>query len=59
MPLQLGKLPIYNGAWDCAVKTVKKEGFFGLYKGIILYYYFFKNLIILQKNNVFSSLFST
>lgn len=45
MPLQLGKLPIYNGAWDCAVKTVKKEGFFGLYKGIIIclkYYNFDK-----------------
>jgi len=32
-PAQLGKLPIYNGAWDCAVKTINKEGFFGLYKG--------------------------
>jgi len=32
-PVQLGKKPIYNGAWDCAIKTVKKEGFFGLYKG--------------------------
>lgn len=34
-PVQLGEKPIYSGAWDCAVKTVKKEGFFGLYKGII------------------------
>lgn len=34
-PVQLGKKPIYSGAWDCAVKTVKKEGFFGLYKGIM------------------------
>lgn len=33
--VQLGKTPVYNGAWDCAVKTVKKEGFFGLYKGTI------------------------
>lgn len=36
-PSQLGKIPIYTGAWDCAVKTVKKEGFFGLYKGIIIH----------------------
>lgn len=35
-PVQPGKVPIYTGAWDCAVKTVKKEGFFGLYKGIII-----------------------
>lgn len=33
-PAQLGKIPIYTGAWDCAVKTVRKEGFFGLYKGM-------------------------
>lgn len=33
-PAQSGKIPIYNGAWDCAVKTIKREGFFGLYKGM-------------------------
>jgi len=38
-PVQLGKIPIYNSAWDCAVKTVKKEGFFGLYKGKNTYVY--------------------
>ncbi|ORX48796.1 mitochondrial carrier [Hesseltinella vesiculosa] len=24
----------FNGAWDCAVQTVKNEGFFALYKGM-------------------------
>lgn len=23
----------FKGAWDCAVQTVQKEGFFALYKG--------------------------
>ncbi|XP_018022069.1 mitochondrial carnitine/acylcarnitine carrier protein-like, partial [Hyalella azteca] len=26
--------PLYNGTWDCAVKTVRAEGFTGLYKGM-------------------------
>lgn len=29
-----GEKPMYAGTWDCIQKTVKKEGFFGLYKGI-------------------------
>lgn len=46
-PAQLGKIPLYNGAWDCAVKTVHKEGFFGLYKGIIylIHFYLMKNTL--------------
>lgn len=24
----------FKGAWDCAVQTIQKEGFFALYKGI-------------------------
>jgi len=39
-PVQLGKLPIYSGAWDCAVKTIQREGFFGLYKGKNLMFIF-------------------
>uniref|UniRef100_A0A2P2HWW4 Carnitine/acylcarnitine carrier protein-like n=1 Tax=Hirondellea gigas TaxID=1518452 RepID=A0A2P2HWW4_9CRUS len=26
--------PLYKGTWDCALQTVKKEGFKGLYKGM-------------------------
>lgn len=29
-----GMAPLYKGTWDCAMKTVRKEGFFGLYKGM-------------------------
>ncbi|XP_054279571.1 mitochondrial carnitine/acylcarnitine carrier protein [Macrosteles quadrilineatus] len=29
-----GQLPLYTGTWDCAVKTVKREGFKGFYKGM-------------------------
>ncbi|XP_038061658.1 mitochondrial carnitine/acylcarnitine carrier protein-like [Patiria miniata] len=29
-----GAAPLYAGTWDCAKKTVTKEGFFGLYKGM-------------------------
>jgi len=29
-----GKPPQFAGTWDCAAKTVKKEGFKGLYKGM-------------------------
>lgn len=28
-----GESPLYKGTWDCVVKTVKLEGFRGLYKG--------------------------
>lgn len=36
MPMPLpGQAPMYRGMWDCVVKTVKLEGFFGgLYKGM-------------------------
>ena len=26
--------PVYNGLWDCFVKTMKWEGLGGLYKGV-------------------------
>lgn len=29
-----GEKPMYTGMWNCVVKTVKLEGFFGLYKGM-------------------------
>ncbi|GBM49853.1 Mitochondrial carnitine/acylcarnitine carrier protein [Araneus ventricosus] len=29
-----GALPLYSGTFDCAKKTVMKEGFLGLYKGM-------------------------
>ncbi|KAK3104011.1 hypothetical protein FSP39_023658 [Pinctada imbricata] len=29
-----GQSPLYKGTWDCAMKTVNKEGFLGLYKGM-------------------------
>uniref|UniRef100_A0A1B6GQQ0 Mitochondrial carnitine/acylcarnitine carrier protein n=1 Tax=Cuerna arida TaxID=1464854 RepID=A0A1B6GQQ0_9HEMI len=29
-----GLPPLYKGTWDCAVKTVKNEGFKGFYKGM-------------------------
>lgn len=29
-----GKNPIYAGTFDCAKKTIKNEGFTGLYKGM-------------------------
>lgn len=31
------QLPLYSGTWDCAKKTVTKEGIRGLYKGIYIY----------------------
>lgn len=33
-----GQLPLYTGTWDCAVKTVKREGFKGFYKGNLFNY---------------------
>ena len=34
MPLpKPGESPLYAGTWDCAVKSVQREGFKGLYKG--------------------------
>lgn len=36
MPLPAaGQLPQYAGTYDCARKTVQREGFRGLYKGNI------------------------
>jgi len=29
---------LYTGTWDCAKKTVAKEGIRGLYKGIYILY---------------------
>lgn len=29
-----GESPVYKGTWDCAKKTIKREGFLGLYKGV-------------------------
>ncbi|XP_045126028.1 mitochondrial carnitine/acylcarnitine carrier protein-like isoform X2 [Portunus trituberculatus] len=29
-----GQKPHYAGTWDCALKTIRNEGFFGLYKGM-------------------------
>lgn len=29
-----GETPLYNGLFDCARKTITKEGFLGLYKGM-------------------------
>ena len=34
MPSLPGQAPLYSGAWDCAKKTVTKEGVRGLYKGM-------------------------
>ncbi|KAH9492040.1 hypothetical protein Btru_029350 [Bulinus truncatus] len=35
MPKPLpGQSPMYTGTFDCLAKTVRKEGFFGLYKGM-------------------------
>jgi len=30
------ELPLYTGTWDCAKKTITKEGIRGLYKGIYI-----------------------
>ena len=55
MPIpDAGKAPLYSGAVDCVVKTVKMEGIRGLYKGIvhhcrlyspsIIFYYIFSDM---------------
>lgn len=33
-PTKPGETPLYRGTFDCAMQTIKKEGFFGLYKGM-------------------------
>ncbi|XP_024014085.1 mitochondrial uncoupling protein 5 [Eutrema salsugineum] len=35
MKVEAGKTPPYKGALDCALKTVKAEGVFALYKGFV------------------------
>ncbi|XP_059617115.1 congested-like trachea protein [Phlebotomus argentipes] len=35
MPVpEAGQSPLYAGTWDCAKKTIQREGFRGLYKGM-------------------------
>lgn len=35
MPLPAaGELPLYSGTYDCAKRTIQREGFRGLYKGM-------------------------
>lgn len=34
MSVKPGEKPMYSGTWDCLTKTVKHEGFRGLYKGM-------------------------
>ncbi|XP_068203985.1 mitochondrial carnitine/acylcarnitine carrier protein-like [Palaemon carinicauda] len=31
---ELGQKPLYQGALDCTIKTIKNDGFLGLYKGM-------------------------
>merc|ERR1711974_491558 len=35
MPIIEGQKPTYSGTLDCALQTVRKEGFFALYKGML------------------------
>ncbi|XP_022752787.1 mitochondrial uncoupling protein 5-like [Durio zibethinus] len=35
MKVEAGRLPLYNGAVDCLMKTVRREGFRALYKGFL------------------------
>lgn len=35
MKVEIGKPPPYSGALDCAMKTVRAEGFMALYKGFV------------------------
>ncbi|OMO57654.1 Mitochondrial brown fat uncoupling protein [Corchorus olitorius] len=35
MKVEVGKAPLYNGAIDCLMKTVRREGFKALYKGFL------------------------
>lgn len=42
MPIVVaGQSPLYAGTYDCAKKTIQKEGFRGLYKGKYEFIYFF------------------
>jgi len=34
MEIKPGIEPLYKGTWDCALKIIRKEGPFGLYKGM-------------------------
>lgn len=51
------EVPLYSGTWDCAKKTITKEGFRGFYKGGCVYiksrtYYFF-NLVFIFYSQYF------
>ncbi|XVF39622.1 hypothetical protein PTKIN_Ptkin01aG0048500 [Pterospermum kingtungense] len=35
MKVEVGRVPLYSGAVDCLMKTVKREGFRALYKGFL------------------------
>ncbi|XWS25362.1 hypothetical protein CRYUN_Cryun27aG0062400 [Craigia yunnanensis] len=35
MKVEVGRPPLYNGAVDCLMKTVRSEGFRSLYKGFL------------------------
>jgi len=39
------ELPLYSGTWDCAKKTIVKEGIRGLYKGIYVCIEHYTNLL--------------
>jgi len=42
------ELPLYSGTWDCAKKTVTKEGIRGLYKGIYIYAASCRKIVMLE-----------
>jgi len=39
------ELPLYSGTWDCAKKTITKEGIRGLYKGTYVCTEHYTNLL--------------
>jgi hypothetical protein len=47
-----GESPAYTGTWDCAKKTIKREGFFGLYKGMNAWLKLIILLLILLRVNL-------